>query len=211
MDPFEDLIVDACTAACEEWGYPPVESRWLAMVGDRLPPGLRSAFAEGVASGVIELIGGHRFSLTGLAAGKGPYAMFSRSSKSAPAPNWEYFVQAAEFVRLLRVVADRGLRVDFEDDLMDLSVYDGRTVLWCVEVKEKASQLAPLLTGMRANAPAVDLDRPDRHDDALRKCKYLVRHRPPYFSMVAIGQRLDFSVTHHDGGFVLTHDLVPIG
>lgn len=106
MDPFEDLIVDACTAACEEWGYPPVESRWLAMVGDRLPPGLRSAFAEGVASGVIELIGGHRFSLTGLAAGKGPYAMFSRSSKSALAPNWEYFVQAAEFVRLLRVVAD---------------------------------------------------------------------------------------------------------
>jgi hypothetical protein len=150
--------------------------------------------------------------LSGLATGKGPYALFSRSTaRSVPAPNWEYFVQAAEFVRLLRVLAGSGLRVDFEDDLMDLSVYDDFTVLWCIEVKEKASQLASLLKGIRAEAAAVDFERPDRHDDALRKCKYLVRHRPQYFSLVAIGQRLDFSVDHHDGGFELTHDLVPVG
>jgi hypothetical protein len=94
---------------------------------------------------------------------------------------------------------------------MDLSVYDSDTVLWCVEVKEKASQLASLLEGIRANASAVDFDRQDRHDNALRKSKYLVRHRPPYFSLMAIGQRLDFSVAHHNGGFALTHDLIPFG
>jgi hypothetical protein len=108
VDPFDDLITKACAAACESWGYPAVDSGWSKMVGDRLPPGLRSAFAEGIASEVIELVDGHRFTLTGLAPGKGPYALFSRSAKSAPAPNWEYFVQAAEFVRLRRTVADRG-------------------------------------------------------------------------------------------------------
>jgi hypothetical protein len=47
--------------------------------------------------------------------------------------------------------------------------------------------------------------------DPLRKSKYLLRHRPPYFSMVAIGSRMDFSVEYHGDGFDLTEALVPIG
>jgi hypothetical protein len=128
-----------------------------------------------------------------------------------PAPNWEYFVQAAEYGRVARVVEPRGLRVDFEDDLMDVAVYEGDRVLWCIEVKEKARDLETLLKGMRRESAHVDLTAPDRHNDPLRKSKYLLRHRPPYFSMVAIGSRMDFSVSYHGDGFDLTEDLVPVG
>jgi hypothetical protein len=211
MDAFRDLVLEAGNLACEEWGYPAVGEDWCLLVEGRLPAGLRAAFSDGVASGSIELVGGHRFTLSGLVQGKGPYALFSRSEKGRPAPNWEYFVQAAEFNRVRRAVNSRGLRVDFEDDLMDLSVYDAEQVLWCIEVKEKARQLGTLLQGVRANAPTVNAQRPDRGDDALRKSKYLVRHRPPYFSLVAIGARLDFSVVYRDSGFALTEDVIPFG
>ena len=81
---------------------------------------------------------------------------------------------------------------------------------WCIEVKEKADALKPLLDGMRRCGRGIDGDRDDRNDDPLRKAKYLVRRRPPYFSLVAIGCRLDFSVTYTEHGFSLTEDLVPI-
>lgn len=184
---------------------------WLERIEHRLPPGLREAIAEAIENDSIRLVDGHRFSLSGLPTTKGPYAFFSRSARQVPAPNWEYFVQAAEYGRVARAVEPRGLRVDFEDDLMDVSVYEGDRVLWCIEVKEKAGDLQSLLQGMRRESPHVDLSAPDRGNDPLRKSKYLVRHRPPYFSMVAIGSRLDFSVSYRGGGFDLTEDLVSVG
>ena len=211
MPSFDQLIGSCGEAACCEWGYPSLPANWLPAIEQRLPPGLRAAIADAVANGTMLIVDGHRFSLSGLAPSKGPYALFSRSARKVPAPNWEYFVQAAEYVRLAQLVQPRGLRVDFEDDLMDVAVYEGGRVLWCIEVKEKARDLESLLKGMRLEAPHVDLTAPDRHNDPLRKAKYLLRHRPPYFSAVAIGSRLDFSVTYHSDGFVLTEDLVPIG
>jgi hypothetical protein len=112
-----------------------------------------------------------------------------------PAPNWEYFVQAAEYGRVARAVEPQGLRVDFEDDLMEISVYEADRVVWCIEVKETARDLRSLLLGVRRECGHVDMSAPDRHNDPLRKSKYILRHRPSYFPMVAIGQRLDFSVT----------------
>jgi hypothetical protein len=148
--------------------------------------------------------------LQGLDAGKGPYAFFSESSLTQlPAPNWEYFVQIAEYLRVRAAVASRGLRVTFEDDLMDLAVYGDDGLLWCIEVKEQARQLVPLIAGIREHGAHVDFELPDRGNDPLRKAKYLVRRRPPYFSAVAIGCRLDFGVTYTDGGFALVDDLVP--
>ena len=93
---------------------------------------------------------------------------------------------------------------------MDVSVSAGNRVLWCIEVKEKGRDLDPLLTGMRRIGVNVDLLGPDRHNDPLRKSKYLLRHRPPYFSLVAVGRRLDFSVVYSANGFELTEDLVPL-
>lgn len=210
MPSFEQLVMSWGSAACHDWGYPPLRPEWLDGLLKRLPTGLQHAVVDGVESGTIQVVGGHKFSLSGLRPGKGPYAFFSRSAGRAPAPNWEYFVQAAEYGRVKRAVAPRGLHVDFEDDLMDVSVYEADRVLWCIEVKEKASDLRPLLAGMRTGAHHVDPSAPDRHNDPLRKSKYLMRHRPPYLSLVAIGCRLDFSVSYTRTGFELTEDLVPV-
>jgi hypothetical protein len=210
MASFESLILAWADSAAGEWGYPPLPDGWLGGVLGRLPGGLRVTLSESVERGVI-LVQGHSFTLAGLTPGKGPYAFFSRSSKGVPAPNWEYFVQAAEYGRLRAAVEGRGYRVDFEDDLMDVSVYDpAGQLLWCIEVKEKAKDLESLLTGIRNYGHSLDSSIPDRHNDALRKAKYLLRQRPPYFSLVAIGRRLDFSVSYDQEGFVLVEDLVPI-
>ena len=211
MPSFEELVVAWGEAACDEWGYPPLPDDWISTLTLRLPPGLRQTIAEAVHDNSIRVVDGHRFSLPGLSPGKGPYAFFSRSARQAPAPNWEYFIQAAEYRRVARAVEPCGLRVDFEDDLMDVSVYDADSVLWCIEVKEKSGDLDRLLVGLRQQSHRVDMTAPDRHNDPLRKSKYLMRHRPSYFSLVAIGQRLDFGVSYTSEGFTLSEDLVPIG
>lgn len=210
MPSFEQLVGSMGAAACREWGYPDLPSTWMPAVLSRLPPGLRQALADAIEGEIIRVVSGHRFTLSGLAPGKGPYAFFSRSSKRVPAPNWEYFVQAAEYGRIVRAVGRSDLRVSFEDDLMDISVSAGDRVLWCIEVKEKGRDLDPLLSGLRRVGVKADLTSPDRHNDPLRKSKYLLRHQPPYFSLVAVGRRLDFSVIYRAHGFDLTEDLVPL-
>lgn len=96
MRSFDEIIWSWAEAACSDWGYPSLPADWLEMIGRRLPPGLQQAIAEAVGNGSILVVDGHRFSLRGLAPSKGPYAFFSRSERQVPAPNWEYFVQAAE-------------------------------------------------------------------------------------------------------------------
>ncbi len=120
VQSFEDLILSWGAAACAEWDYPDLPAEWMPTVMDRLPPRLRDAVAEAVNSGTIRVVNDHRFTLSGLPPGKGPYAFFSRSQRRVPAPNWEYFVQAAEYRRVARAVTPQGLRVMFEltDDLV---------------------------------------------------------------------------------------------
>lgn len=50
------------------------------------------------------------------APAKGPYSWFSRSNRSQPAPNWEYFVQVAVWLDLVRALP-AGTQVGFEDEL----------------------------------------------------------------------------------------------
>ncbi len=207
---FEKLIHSWGNAACAEWGYPDISAEWMQAVAARLPPGLRVSVAESVECGTVRVVDGHRFTLSGLRPGKGPYAFFSRSDRREPAPNWEYFVQVAEYRRVARAVIPQGLQVMFEHGLMDVAVSDDNRVLWCIEVKEKASDLDLLLSGIRNVGVKVDVMGPDRHNDPLRKSKYLIRHRPPYFSLVAIGLRFDFSVHYTADGFKLTDDLIPV-
>ena len=141
---------------------------------------------------------------------KGPYAMFSRSAKQIPAPNWEYFVQLAEFARISRSAAWRGWSVGFEDGLMDVSVYEGAELLWCIEVKEQATGLSTLVRRIVEHGAAIDWEKPDRGNDPLRKAKYLAMKRPQWFSAVAIGERHDFSVRYFGESFELQRDVLPL-
>lgn len=206
---FETFLVTTANAVCEEWGYAAPSPDWLERALQRLPKGLGEIIVDGVSRQRIILEGG-RFTLAALPPGKGPYAFFSRSQKGEPAPNWEYFVQVAAFLKYEEALAPHGFTVNFEDDLMDISVSQGGSLIWCIEVKERARDLDPLLTGISSYGQAFDADAPDRGNDPLRKAKYLVRRRPPYFSLVALGKRLDFGVQYDGESFVLAPDVVPL-
>ena len=182
VEVFLDVIDRAAASFCAQHGYPDVTDTWRASVAARLPIGLRLAMAEAVLRGVIAVPTGTAGFVIPALPGKGPYALFSRSSKRVPAPNWEYFVQLAEYARLAEAAARRGWRIGFEDGLMDVSVYAGNDLLWCVEVKERARDLGRLVQQIGRHGMGIDWDREDRGDDPLRKAKYLATKRPAWFS-----------------------------
>lgn len=207
---FDEHIRNWAASACEEWKYPSPSDSWYKKVYSRLPNGLRRIIAQGVTEGCIIPIG-PKFTLAGIKGGKGPYAWFSRSPSKALAPNWEYFVQAAEYCRLRSIATEKGLTVTFEDGLMDIAVYADNSLLICCEIKEKASELKKLVTGIKGYQGGVDFSEPDRGNDALRKAKYLIKHRPKYFSAIAIGMRFEFTVSYEGKRqFMLHEDIIPL-
>ena len=137
QDDFAHCFRDWAAAACSEWKWKQPDEAYVQRAFERLPEGLQVLIAHGIATGLI-IEHGRQFTLRGLAPNKGPYAWLSRHApEKGPNPNWEYFVQVAEFVRLSNLAARSGFTVTFEDHLMDLAVYDGQRLLVCVEVKER--------------------------------------------------------------------------
>ncbi len=165
---------------------------------------------SGLAEGFV-ISHGWRFTLKDLAPTKGPYRWFSeREWQGGPHPNWEYFIQVAEFVRFHRVAAAHDFHLIFEDDFMDLALYQGESLEICVEVKERAAQLRRLIAGIRQHEGGVDMAAEDRGHDALRKAKYIVKHRPRYFCGVALGIRMEYRVDYpRDRAFQLAEDCIP--
>jgi hypothetical protein len=198
-DFFAVALTRAAGAAAMSFGYdePPLAdvAAWLS----RLPLGTRDRIGHGIRAGLIEDIPGTgMFTLSSLGASKGPYAWFSRNRlPRRPSPNWEYFYQVAEFVRI-RESVDPSLAVGFEDGLMDVSVRNGTELLWYVEVKAAERQIEPLLTALKRYGATVPVTEPDRGNDPLRKAKYLVRHRPPYLSVVGGERRRHFQVRYEE-------------
>lgn len=201
---FDQCFRNWTAAACSEWKWQEPDERYFQRAYERLPDGLRTLIAHGVASGLI-ISSGRQFTLRGLAPNKGPYAWFSRHTQDkGPNPNWEYFVQVAEFVRLSELAARSGLTITFEDQL------EGERLLVCVEVKERTTQLQDLVKKLRTFEGTFNLAQLDRGNDPLRKAKYLARRRPPYFCGVAIGTRLEYNVRYPEGkAFKLTRDVIP--
>ena len=209
-DRFAEQFDAAVVAFCNHHDYPEVDDKWRATVTLRLPVGLRTILGDALALGTIYVPDSTAgFQLPAL-RGKGPYAMFSRSARRVPAPNWEYFVQLAEYSRLATASDARGWSIGFEDGLMDVSVYSDGELLWCIEVKEKATGLGPLLERIAKHGRAIDWTKEDRGDDPLRKAKYIATKRPSWFSAVAIGERHDFSVSFDGEQFELQRDVLPV-
>ena len=97
---------------------------------------------------------------------------------------------------------------------MDITVSSASgELLWYLEVKEKASDVSAFMQDIeRHGTVGVDLDAADRGNDALRKAKYLIQYRPMYFSVSAIGIRIDRQVSYESGSrFRLMPDMVPFG
>lgn len=132
--------------------------------------------------------------------------------RKVPAVNWEYLVQAAEYVRVHEQLAPLGYRVLVEDRLMDITVERDGRLLWYIEVKEKAADLPDFAERIAAYGKGgIDLALSDRGNDAQQKAKYLVRYRPQFFTLTAIGMTLDYRVTYGESTtFRLLLDIVPL-
>ncbi len=196
VEVFDSHFREWAASACDEWGYPAPKGEFYERVRKRLTNQPLEWIGYGIETGLIKEEG-LQFNLAGNPAGKGPYKWFSqRSDVDEPQCNWEYYVQVALFARLFQPCREATLGLGFEDDLMDLAVRAGGDLLWCIEVKEQAAQLEKLLAELESHGDGVDLDAPDRRNDPLRKAKYLVKHRPKFFSGVAIGMQRDFEISY---------------
>lgn len=207
---FEEIVKQWASSACEYWNYPEPEEDYFNKINNRLPEGLQQLLLSGLANRIVTQ-DGYSFSIECLKEGKGPYHWFGRDDNTQkPCPHWEYFVQVAEFIRLYYISKRNGLNINFEDDLMDISLYKGDSLLLYCEVKEKISQLHKLIQGIRKCQDSVNLGAPDRGNDPLRKAKYIVRRHPPYFSGVAIGVRYEYRVSYlGENSFSLVRDDFP--
>jgi len=184
VSSFDDLVRASVLAACQEWGYPPPDGLWYERLSGRLPAGLRSLFEIGLDLELLRMVDGFRFTMRDLPQGKGPYALYSKSSKRVPAPNWEYIVQAVDYVRTHESLAPKGYLIGVEDKLMDVTVRrPAGDLVWYIESKEKSADLVNLVAEIREwGLRGVDFEIADRGKDGLRKAKYLVLNRPPFFS-----------------------------
>jgi hypothetical protein len=210
IEEFDRYFKDWVASACKDWGYLEPSNEYFARVYRRLPEGLRVLLGLGVKEEII-ISQGRTFTLKGLSPKKGPYNWFSQySSAKEPAPNWEYFIQVAEFVRLYHIATAKGLILTFEDDLMDLALYLNDKLTVCCEVKERASKLQELIKGIKVYQQSINFTVADRGNDPLRKAKYIAKRRPQYFCGVAIGARFEYRVDYPKGyAFQLVKDVIP--
>lgn len=203
-------LADWALAACGDWNFDTPVEPVIEGLRERLPQGLKGLIALGIDKGIV-VPKGRTFTLEGLAPGKGPYNWFSRDNANRrPNPNWEYFVQVGEYVRLALLTRDLDFHLAFEDDLMDIGVYRDSRLVLCCEVKETPLQASRLVSAVKSYEDGVDWTAPDRGNDPLRKAKYILKRQPSYFSVVAIGVRHEFSVSATGEGFHLEPDIVPI-
>jgi len=210
IQEFDRYFKNWVKSACKDWGYSEPSDEYYAKVYRRLPEGLRASLNLGVKEGLI-ISQGRTFTSKGVSPKKDPYNWFSQySSLKEPVPNWEYFIQVAEFVRLYPIATAKGLILTFEDDLMDLALYRNDRLVVCCEVKEQASQIRGLIKGIKVYQQAVNFAVADRGNDPLRKAKYIAKRRPQYFCGVAIGVRFEYRVTYPENqAFQLSKDVIP--
>lgn len=202
-DLFAQAIREAVASASADWGYSPAPDAYFLAFEQRVPADLQARVGAGIREGLITL-DRYYFRAAGLPATKGPYKLVGKSQTGRPQPHWEYYVQLAEYVRLVRLFGSAGLTIGLEDGLMDVTVRRGGELLWAVEVKEKAAKLDELQSAFERYGHEVPLSAPDRNNDGLRKSKYLVLNRPPFLSLLALDARYDYAVRYSaETSFVL--------
>ncbi len=209
LGAFQTAFKKWLAAACEEFSCGMPGNEYFEEFSQRLPEGVQQWLGKGLSEGIVIEEGAH-FRLKGLASNKGPYAWFERRKDSPPAPTWEYYVQVAEYVRLFPLCSKEGMELRFEDDLMDIAIYKDGSLFVYVEVKEKAEKIDELVHLLCQYEAEIDFSVDDRGNDPLRKAKYIVKHKPPFVSFVAVGVRKDFHVQYpRNTAFTLVADLMP--
>ena len=210
QNSFDEQLRIWVKSACSDWGYKEPSEEYFTRIEKRLPEELRMILGSGLDAGII-VPKGKQFTLKGLGPKKGPYSWFSNFADSIePLPNWEYFFQVAEYVRLYPVALARGLRLGFEDNLMDITLRQGNELLVYCEVKTEKIGLPEYVNRIRQHEENVDLEAKDPGNDPLQKAKYLARHRPAFFYITEFTDRVEFRVEYPEGkAFQLVEEAVP--
>lgn len=207
---FDQQVRLWASTACDEWGFPQPSVEFFEKLKERIPGGLFATIGFGLEKGIV-LPSGCTFRIKGISQSKGPYNWFSKDNINRRLnPNWEYYIQVAEYVRLWQAFENESYALTFEDALMDIGVYKDNRLLVCCEIKEKSSQAKKLIAGIKTYEMGIDMTAPDRGNDPLRKAKYIIHQRPLFFYLVAIGVRYEFSVSFpEDKSFELREDIIP--
>ena len=214
-EDFDSIFRSWVEAFCDHEHYPHMQEDLFRQARDRLPRGLRQNIAIGLHDGTITSIKDkvYKFTFPNLPHGK-ECAWLSRLDDKRARVNWEYFVQAAEYVRVCLIAVSKGFRVKWEDDKMDITLYrpDGNLLAY-LETKEHSDEIDELVPRIRDwGKRGVDPSAPASDDDAEEKAKYIARHQPSYFALVSIGKRYEFHVDYHgEYKFALVEDMIPIG
>lgn len=193
---FDDKLTEWAKLASSSWGFPEPSHEFYERFFNRIPENVRSILGSGIQNGII-VSRGCQFQLKGQEQRNGLYSWFSKfTTAKEPAPNWEYYVHVAYYAQLFNIVKHTELVLNFEDHLMDLTIYHDGKLKICIEVKEKAEQLLKLLDGIKQHQNNVDISSLDRGTDPLRKAKYIVQNRPEYFCLWAINTKLNYKVNY---------------
>jgi hypothetical protein len=216
-DQFDRFFREIVHRTCAEWGYPVPGEEYFSKVYRRLPPGLRSMISLGLSQGLIMDVprsrtGSAAFRPIGVPDSRGPYSFFEKDNeRRQPNPCREYLVQLAEYIRLYEAIKGKPFEIRFEDDLMDIAIYDSQRLMVCYEIKETSSKALELVQEVKRYGEQKVLPKKIRGDDALQKAYYLAKHKPDYFSVVSIGRRFEFKVEYPPNKqFQLIEDLTPI-
>jgi hypothetical protein len=215
LNNFDEHFKALVHRTCEEWNFSLPKSEYYQEIYYRLPYGLQEIISFGFESELIIDVGISKSGSAGfrpnnVSESKGPYSWFEKdNSKHQPRPCWEYFVQAAEYIRLSKVFG-KDYKLKFEDNSMDIAMYKGENLWICCEIKEKSNQASRLISGIRKFENVIDLPKNDRGNDPLRKAKYIRNFKPEYFYVVSLGRRYEFRIEYLESEkFKLIEDLIP--
>ncbi len=213
---FDRIFRNWVERTCKEWKYELPTESYYADIYDRLPLGLRTTIAISCKKGIIKDVGRSKTGSAGfrpinVPEIKGPYSWLERDRQNrVPRPAWEYYIQVSEYTRLFEAFRGKDYELRFEDDLMDIALYHGNDLIVCCETKEKSKQAQSLIRGIKKYESASSLPEKDRGNDSLRKAKYIVEHKPPYFYVVSIGRRFEYRISYPDNKqFQLNEDIIP--
>jgi hypothetical protein len=186
---FENLFEKWAKAALAERGWP-----LSAMPGhDRIPAVIKIKIAELWELGLVYPDrNGAYFRVADRKNGNGSRYKWFTYGKNEIVPNWEYFVQLAGFRDLAIEYGylPEWMKFEYHESSKSVNVAvdigikipGGGAVF--VEVKESEIQWKNLIVEVQAiGEKGVDLDEQDRHNDPLRKAKYIIGGHPDYSSV----------------------------
>lgn len=186
-EEFDKLFRSWVKGTCLDWDINEPSEDYYSTVYNRLGEEILAKIVLGIKDGNIIPSGGAKFKVYGQLPDLGAYQWFSRNRNPQPCPNWEYFIQLVEFSRLVQLLKDRNeYKVLFAKGVtIDIGVYRKGKLFVLVETKESEAQIPELLKEIRRYEDGIDYTISDRHNDALRKAKYIMAERPKYFALVA--------------------------